>query len=252
MRPRSWAATFYSLAVSLAACSAPDREVANGTGGTGSGPSGGGMGETGGASGGTLSAGGASAGGASAGGASAGGASGGGASAGGASAGGGSSATGGTSSGGVSGSGGSTGSGAAGGSSGAGGGTGIVCPASQHECNGACVDNTPPNGCSQGCGPCTVPQHGIASCVSGECSFSCPAMCSKVGSGCDCPKAQCCSDSECNPAPGSPSWCYYGKCLIGPAKCDQKLCWAACTSCLGKTGGKCSAVGGGIYCTCDI
>jgi len=49
-----------------------------------------------------------------------------------------------------------------------------VCPAAQHACQGACVDNMSPATCGTGCDACAVPSGGEASCDGTQCGSVCP------------------------------------------------------------------------------
>lgn len=115
----------------------------------------------------------------------------------------------------------------------------------KEEDTGAVVDAAPE---IDPCESCEAPEHGKAVCVDGECGFECPAVCTKIADGCDCPPAQCCDDVQCGGVA-----CNRGQCSGTYTTCDEPRCWAWCTSCMGKKGGHCPPLLPTleVFCECD-
>lgn len=75
-------------------------------------------------------------------------------------------------------------------------GTSPMCSASEHMCDGECVDeqdNDPSIGCALGCGdPCPAVNDGLATCgANGRCSAECDPGFMEVGGRCECQPLSC-------------------------------------------------------------
>ncbi|HEY3358259.1 MAG TPA: kelch repeat-containing protein [Polyangia bacterium] len=119
------------------------------------------------------------------------------------------------------------------------------CAAGQHQCGGACADDTDPHQCGLACLACPAPRaHGTATCADFGCGVTCEAGVQPCGGDCvditsdhdncgQCGKA--CGDSDvCTGAQCQPNPCASGKHPCGGncvADTDPAHCGSSCSPC---------------------
>jgi hypothetical protein len=125
------------------------------------------------------------------------------------------------------------------------GNTGQVCPSTQHNCAGICVDNDAIAHCGSLCDACVPPAGGTATCDGARCDFTCGSM-KKCANKCT---TGCCVDTDCAAQAGmagqcdtSTNTCSYtcaagfkpcgvGRCIPTTGCCAQSDCPGACRAC---------------------